>query len=90
MKWKKFLDKLLDESQTANVDFDSLVAFLLRIGFHVKVKGSHHIFYMKSVEEIVNIQPKNGKAKPYQVRQIRKLAAKYQWNQIVAEVDEQT
>ena len=27
--------------------------------------------------EIVNVQPRNGKAKPYQVKQVRELLLKY-------------
>ena len=29
------------------------------------------------IEEIINIQPKNGKAKPYQVKQIRAIILRY-------------
>ena len=29
-----------------------------------------HIFTREGVEEIVNVQPKGGNAKPYQVRQV--------------------
>jgi hypothetical protein len=38
-----------------------------------RIKGSHHI-YATGITEIpyVNIQSKKGKAKPYQVRQVRR------------------
>jgi len=39
--------------------------------------GSHRIFYKEGVEEIINIQPKGGKAKPYQVKQVRQIISKY-------------
>jgi hypothetical protein len=32
---------------------------------------------MEGVEEIINIQPKNGMSKPYQIKQIRDLLLKY-------------
>lgn len=32
----------------------------------------------EGMEEILNIQPKSGKAKPYQVKQVRNLIVKYQ------------
>ena len=32
---------------------------------------------MSQVEEILNLQPKSGRAKPYQVKQIRGLILKY-------------
>ena len=35
------------------------------------------IFTKNNVEEIINIQPKNSKAKSYQVKQIRNLIVKY-------------
>jgi hypothetical protein len=39
--------------------------------------GDHHIFTRDSIEEIFNLQPKGGKAKPYQVKQVRNLIIKY-------------
>lgn len=33
---------------------------------------------MINVEEIINLQPKNGLAKPYQVKQVRDLIIKYE------------
>jgi hypothetical protein len=41
-------------------------------------KGSHTIFYKEGVVEIINLQPKGGKAKNYQVKQVRDLILKYQ------------
>jgi hypothetical protein len=38
---------------------------------------NHHIFAKSHVEEILNLQPKGGRAKPYQVRQIREVLLKY-------------
>ena len=32
-------------------------------------RSSHHIFTKEGVEKIINLQTKDGKAKPYQVRQ---------------------
>lgn len=32
---------------------------------------------MDGVEEILNLQPKNGKGKPYQVKQVREVILKY-------------
>jgi len=32
---------------------------------------------MDGVEEILNLQPKRGKAKPYQVKQVRDLILRY-------------
>jgi len=46
----------------------------------IRVNGSHHIFSRENVEEIINLQPKNGQAKPYQVKQVRELIVKYRLN----------
>jgi len=51
---------------------------LERAGFQLRSgKGSHRIYYKDGVVEIINIQPRNGKAKPYQVKQVRELLLKY-------------
>ena len=42
-----------------------------------RIKGDHHIFTKDNVEEILNLQPKNGKGKPYQVKQVRDVILKY-------------
>ncbi len=43
----------------------------------MRIKGSHHIFYMNGIDEIINLQAKGNKAKNYQVEQVRKLILKY-------------
>jgi len=52
---------------------------LLRgLGFQERIRGSHHIFTKEGVEEILNLQPKDGgKAKGYQVKQVRQVIIKY-------------
>jgi hypothetical protein len=48
------------------------------LGFSLRIKGDHHIFYKEGIEEIINLQPlSGGKAKAYQVRQIRGIIFKY-------------
>jgi hypothetical protein len=47
------------------------------LGFQERVRGDHHIFSRTGIEEILNLQPKGGKAKPYQVKQVRSLLLKY-------------
>ena len=50
-----------------------------RLGFEERVRGSHHIFTKGGVEEILNLQAKGGKAKPYQVKQVRTVIIKYKF-----------
>jgi predicted component of type VI protein secretion system len=47
------------------------------MGFDERVRGSHHIFVMSDIEEILNLQPRQLKAKPYQVKQVRNIILKY-------------
>jgi len=61
----------------ANVPFDGLRTLLKRLGFDERIRGDHHIFTMTGVEEILNLQPKNGKGKPYQVKQVRDVILQY-------------
>jgi hypothetical protein len=50
---------------------------LEKLGFQLRIKGDHHIFTKSGVDEILNLQPNGGKAKPYQVKQVRKLLTTY-------------
>lgn len=76
-KLEKLYDHILMHRSDANVPFDTLCLLLKRFGFSERIKGDHHIFIMESVEEIVNLQPQDGKGKPYQVKQVRNLILKY-------------
>jgi hypothetical protein len=73
----KLLEKILLGAADANIPFDGLCQLLQRLGFQMRVRGSHHIFYCASVEEILNLQPRGVNAKPYQVKQVRNLILKY-------------
>lgn len=53
------------------------VVCLARLGFEERIKGDYHIFTKDGVEEILNLQPKEGKGKPYQVKQVRDVIFKY-------------
>lgn len=61
----------------AAIDFADLCRLLSVLGFAERTKGSHHIFTQTGIEEIINIQPKQNKAKPYQVKQVRNIILKY-------------
>ncbi len=72
-KKEKLLLRLLSGNSDANFDLDDLVNILLRLGFEEKrTIGSHRIFSLQGIEGIINLQnTKDGKAKPYQVKQVR-------------------
>ncbi len=74
----KLLAKILSGASDTNISFDQLCQLLIKLGFDERIRGSHHIFTKEGVEEILNLQPKQGKAKTYQVKQVREVLRKYQ------------
>lgn len=76
-KFEKLIAKLLRGKADNNFNFDELRNLLLRPGFDEWIKSSHHIYSKDGIDEIINFQPKQGKAKAYQVKQARNLIVKY-------------
>ena len=74
----KLLAKILSGASDTNISFEQLCQLLIRLGFDERIRGSHHIFTKEGIEEILNLQPKQGKAKAYQVKQVRETLLKYQ------------
>jgi len=77
MSVEKTLEKLLRGESDANIRFNELCHLLQAKGFRMRISGSHHIFTQSGVMERINLQCEGSKAKPYQVRQIRKILADY-------------
>lgn len=76
MNKRKLLEKVLSGSK--NISFHDMVALVEAFGFNLsRSKGSHFIFSHPQIPELVNLQEKNGKTKPYQVRQFLELVEKY-------------
>ena len=73
----KTLARVLAGSGDVNIRFDELRKLLLSLGFSERIRGSHHIFVKSSVEEILNLQARGSKAKPYQVKQVRNVIVQY-------------
>lgn len=73
----KTLERVLRGTSDTNIGFDDLRGLLTDLGFVERVKGSHHVFTRDDVVEILNLQPKGGKAKAYQVRQVREVIVRY-------------
>lgn len=62
-----------------NISFSDMIALVEAFGFRLsRVSGSHHIFSHPMVQEQVNLQEVNGKAKPYQARQFLQLVDRYE------------
>ena len=76
---KDILKNILSALSDKNIKFSDLTKLIQDLGFSERIKGSHHIFFKKGVVEIINLQSlKNGKAKAYQVRQVRNIIIKYE------------
>ncbi len=76
-RYSKLLEQVLRGTSDANIRFTELCQLMHRLGFAERTKGSHHIFTKEYLEEILNLQPKGSKAKPYQVKQVRNIILKY-------------
>jgi hypothetical protein len=66
---EKLLERLRDFRRDQGWDFDELCRLLQRLGFEMRISGSHHFFSKAGLREKINLQPLHGRAKPYQVRQ---------------------
>jgi HicA toxin of bacterial toxin-antitoxin, len=77
MSVEKTLEKLLHGESDVNIRFEELCHLLKAKNFRMRVSGSHHIFTRPGVMERINLQREGSKAKPYQVRQVRKILANY-------------
>ena len=74
--------RILDGRSDANIRFDALCGLLLRLGFVERVRGSHHIFRRAGVRELINLQRDRSHAKPYQVRQVRRVLLRYDLGEV--------
>lgn len=76
MNASRILEKA--RNSPASLRFSEVRALAEALGFHLsRVSGSHHIFTCPGVAELLNLQEVRGMAKPYQVRQLLRLAKRY-------------
>lgn len=76
-KFEKLLQKVLSGNSDKNIDFEDLRKLVLALAFKERIKGSHYIYFKEGMEEIINLQSLHGKAKSYQVKQVRLIIIKY-------------
>ncbi|MFN6560989.1 MAG: type II toxin-antitoxin system HicA family toxin [Nostoc sp. ChiSLP01] len=75
-KKPKLLDKVL--SGYRNIQFHKLITLVEAFGFSLsRINGSHHIFAHPNINDLANLQNRNGKAIPYQIRQFLTLIEEY-------------
>ena len=75
---ERLLQTILRGRSDANIRFADLRALMRYLGFDERIRGSHHVYRKQGVPEKVNLQRDDGNAKPYQVRQLRRVVLKYQ------------
>lgn len=75
---ERLLRTILAGRSDANIRFTDLCALMRYLEFDERIRGSHHMYRKEGIQERVNLQRDNGNAKPYQVRQVRRVALKYQ------------
>lgn len=77
VKKQKLFQKLI-QSPT-NIRFDDFITLILAFQFEYKrTTGSHRIYKHPNADALLSLQPdKQGKAKPYQIRQFLKLVEEF-------------
>jgi len=76
-KYQKLIFQILRGTSDANIAFSDLINLLKHFGFEMRIKGSHHIFRKKGIEEKPNLQKEGNNAKPYQIKQVLNIILKY-------------
>jgi hypothetical protein len=74
----KLLAKIQSGTSDTDIPFAQLWQLLYSLGFNERIRGNHRIFIKEGVEEILNLQQKMGKAKGYQIKQVRAVILQYQ------------
>jgi len=69
-QYGKLVQRILSGRQDKSILFSEAISLMQRLGFSMRIKGSHHIFSHKDIDEIINLQPDGSKAKAYQIKQI--------------------
>jgi len=77
-QFEKLVQRILSGRQDNSILFSEAVSLMQKLGFSMRIKSSHHIFFKEGIIEIINLQPDGSKAKAYQIKQIRDIMVKYQ------------
>ncbi len=73
----KLIYAVLCGKRDTSIKFADIRRLMSFLGFRERVRGDHFIYTKNGVDEILNLQPNGTDAKPYQVKQIRKIIVKY-------------
>ena len=80
---ERLLERILAGRSDAAIRFDELRRLLLALGFEERTRGSHHLFVKSGIVERINLQRDGSHVKPYQLRQVRAIIAKYKLGRVV-------
>ena len=77
-KFNEIYDRIL-RGDTNNIKFRDICAFVEFLGFKLERQHgtSHMIFKAANIPDIINLQNSKGKAKSYQIAEIKKIIKKY-------------
>jgi hypothetical protein len=73
----KLIEIVLNGRNDNNLNFEDLKKVARHFSTTEDIEGSHHIYRFEGIIDRIIIQPKRGKAKPYQVKQVRNILKKY-------------
>ena len=68
-KHQKLIQKILDGRNTS---YEEAETVLLKLGFELEIKGSHHIFRKKGYSRNVSIK-RRSELLPYQLRDLKEV-----------------
>ena len=69
MNKTKLITLVLSGASDRNIPFNSTVSMLQRVGFELRIRGSHHFLSFPDTFVQLNLQPeKDGRVKAYQVK----------------------
>ena len=80
---RETLQRVLRDKPAADIRFGDLRTILSHRGFIDQPVADddgvvrHHRFWRNGVAEILNLQPRNGMVKPYQIKQVRDILTRY-------------
>ena len=77
MRTQRLLDRIR-RGEVRNIRFSDLVSLLEELGFRLdRVRGSHRVYVHPALGRPLPLQPMRGEAKPWQVRQVRRILEDY-------------
>ena len=77
--WKKTRERVMSGEQDANIGYDELCTLLWRLGYVSSQKRGSHRVFRKAGLPYINLQEStSGKAKSYQVAQVRQQLSQNQ------------